>query len=43
MGLAPLERMKMLHLNDSKQGLSSHIDRHAKIGQGTLGMEGIAQ
>ena len=40
-GLLGLERMKMLHLNDSKQGLSSHIDRHAKIGQGTLGMEGI--
>ena len=33
--------MKMMHLNDSKQGLGSNIDRHAKIGEGALGMEGV--
>ena len=28
-----------LHLNDDKRELGSHIDRHAPIGQGTLGRE----
>ncbi|HHV93587.1 MAG TPA: deoxyribonuclease IV [Firmicutes bacterium] len=36
-----LERMKLMHLNDSKRELGSHIDRHAKIGEGALGMEGV--
>ena len=27
-----------IHLNDSKKGLGSRVDRHAPIGQGTLGM-----
>ncbi|PID93499.1 MAG: deoxyribonuclease IV [Bacteroidetes bacterium] len=26
-----------IHLNDSKKGLGSHVDRHESIGQGTLG------
>ncbi|NLA57820.1 MAG: deoxyribonuclease IV [Firmicutes bacterium] len=39
--LLGLERMKLMHLNDSKQELGSSIDRHAKIGEGALGMEGI--
>jgi deoxyribonuclease-4 len=33
-----LERLRALHLNDSKNPLGSHKDRHEKIGQGTLGL-----
>lgn len=29
--------LKGIHLNDDKRELGSHIDRHAKIGEGTLG------
>jgi len=31
------ERVKAVHCNDSKKGLSSHVDRHAHIGEGELG------
>ena len=34
-----LDRLHALHLNDSKNPLGSHKDRHEKIGQGTLGLE----
>lgn len=34
-----LHRLKALHLNDSKNPFSSHKDRHACIGEGSLGME----
>ena len=30
------------HLNDSKKGISSRVDRHEQIGDGTLGVEGIS-
>lgn len=33
-----LERLKALHLNDSKNERASHKDRHQKIGQGHLGL-----
>ena len=33
-----LERLKAVHLNDSLNGLGSHKDRHAKIGQGKIGL-----
>ena len=32
-----LERLRFLHLNDSKHPLGSRRDRHAAIGEGTLG------
>lgn len=32
-----LERLRALHVNDSKNPLGSHKDRHEKIGEGTLG------
>ncbi|NLJ84866.1 MAG: deoxyribonuclease IV [Firmicutes bacterium] len=35
-------RVGMMHLNDSKQGLGSGSDRHEKIGQGMIGLDGIA-
>jgi len=34
-----LEHLKAFHLNDSKEGLDSKKDRHAKIGEGKLGLE----
>lgn len=33
------DRLKVFHLNDSKKGLGSHVDRHAAIGEGELGAE----
>jgi deoxyribonuclease-4 len=34
-----LEKVRAVHLNDAKKGLGSRLDRHARIGQGTLGVE----
>ena len=34
-----LERLKALHLNDSKNPFASHKDRHECIGSGSLGIE----
>jgi deoxyribonuclease IV len=34
-----LERLRVFHLNDSKKGLGSRVDRHAHIGEGELGSE----
>ncbi len=34
-----LRRLRALHLNDSKNPLGSHKDRHACIGEGYLGLE----
>ena len=34
-----LERLKAVHINDSKNPFDSHKDGHEKIGFGTLGME----
>ena len=35
------ERLKIIHLNDSVYGLNSRRDRHAHIGEGTIGLEGF--
>ncbi|HSJ57966.1 MAG TPA: deoxyribonuclease IV [Anaerolineae bacterium] len=34
-----LERLKAIHLNDSKRELGSRVDRHDHIGHGQLGLE----
>lgn len=34
-----LENVKVIHLNDSKNEIFSHRDRHANIGEGTIGTE----
>ena len=34
-----LERLKAIHLNDSKNPFASHKDRHEKIGEGSIGLE----
>ncbi|MBQ6390972.1 MAG: deoxyribonuclease IV [Eggerthellaceae bacterium] len=38
-----LSRLKAIHVNDSKNPLGSHKDRHERIGQGTLGQEAFAR
>lgn len=36
-----LDRLKVIHLNDMKGGIGSHLDRHEHLGLGTLGDAGI--
>jgi deoxyribonuclease IV len=36
--LIGLDKLQCFHLNDSKKGLGSRVDRHEHIGQGTLGL-----
>ncbi|VEU76197.1 deoxyribonuclease IV [Mycoplasmopsis columboralis] len=38
-----LEKVKVIHLNDSKNDLSSHKDRHENIGRGFIGYETLKQ
>ena len=38
-----LDRLKALHLNDSKNPFASHKDRHECIGQGSLGVSTFAK
>lgn len=37
--LIGLDRIRAFHLNDSKKGLGSRVDRHEHIGEGCLGLE----
>ena len=37
-----LSRLKAIHLNDSLTPFASRKDRHAKIGEGTIGLDAIA-
>lgn len=36
-----LDYLKFFHLNDSKKGLGSRVDRHEHIGKGKIGLEGF--
>jgi len=36
-----LDRLKLVHLNDSKGGLNSRLDRHEHIGMGYIGEDGF--
>lgn len=38
-----LNKLRAIHLNDSKNPFESHKDRHEKIGQGSLGKEAIVR
>lgn len=38
-----LERLKAIHLNDSKNPFESHKDRHEKIGEGSIGVDAITR
>ncbi|MCF8240840.1 MAG: deoxyribonuclease IV [Melioribacteraceae bacterium] len=37
-----LEKLKCLHINDSKKKLGSRVDRHEHIGDGYIGMDGFS-
>ncbi|MGH8068869.1 MAG: deoxyribonuclease IV [Candidatus Entotheonellia bacterium] len=39
--LVGIERIRVIHLNDSKKDLGSHVDRHEHIGQGYIGTTGF--
>lgn len=36
-----LERLKAVHINDSMNPMGSHKDRHAKIGEGSIGWDAM--
>lgn len=36
-----LDRLRAIHLNDSKNAANSHKDRHEKIGDGAIGLQAI--
>ncbi len=38
-----LDKLKAIHLNDSKNPFASHKDRHEKIGEGSLGIDAITR
>ena len=38
-----LDRLKVIHLNDSMNPLGSHKDRHARIGEGEIGLEAFVR
>jgi deoxyribonuclease-4 len=39
--LIGLDRLVVLHLNDSKNDLGAKLDRHENIGEGTIGLDGM--
>lgn len=38
-----LEKVKLIHLNDSKRAFNSRVDRHEHIGSGAVGTEGLGR
>jgi len=36
-----MKRVQVVHLNDSRGALASHRDHHARLGEGTIPMEGL--
>ena len=38
-----LDYLKALHINDSKNPMGSHKDRHACIGEGHIGLEALVR
>lgn len=41
--LIGLDRLVVMHLNDSKADIGSHIDRHENIGDGFIGLKGFRE
>jgi deoxyribonuclease-4 len=39
--LLGMDNVRVIHANDSKAPLGSHVDRHENIGEGYIGMEGF--
>jgi len=38
-----LDKIKVIHINDSKNGIGSHKDRHENIGFGTIGFDALTR
>ena len=38
-----LERLKAIHVNDSKNPIGAHKDRHEKLGEGCIGLEALVR
>ena len=38
-----LDRLRAIHINDSKNALGSRKDRHEKIGEGNIGLEAFGR
>ena len=38
-----IDRLRAVHLNDSMNPMGSHKDRHAKIGEGALGLDTVTK
>lgn len=38
-----LDKVREVHLTDSKEGKGSHVDRHVHVGQGTIGFEALVR
>lgn len=38
-----IEKLRAVHINDSMNVLGAHKDRHAKIGEGTIGIDAFAE
>ena len=38
-----LDRLRAIHLNDSRNPLGAHKDRHARIGEGCIGLEALVR
>jgi deoxyribonuclease IV len=36
-----IDKLRIIHMNDSKKGLGLHVDRHEDIGKGQIGLEGF--
>lgn len=39
--LIGMDQVALIHLNDSSRGLGTHLDRHADIGKGLIGSQGL--
>ena len=39
--LLGIENVRVIHANDSKTPLGSHVDRHQNIGEGYIGLDGF--
>lgn len=37
-----LQRVPVLHVNDTPKALGSHLDNHARMGEGVIGQEGLS-
>jgi len=39
--LVGVDKIRAFHVNDSKKGLASRVDRHEQLGDGALGLDGL--